>query len=109
MSRRRRSVEMRVNEAMLRQLLRLRGNERIIGARTEGTGEQATIVLAIDAPDAPVGALGMKPLFEHNGAPDPISLTAMVWRMRDGSEITESAPQASGMYVVESAGEHGGR
>lgn len=99
---------MKVNEAMLRQLLRLRDNERIVGARTEGTGDQATIILAIDAPDAPAGAIGMRPQFVHDGRPDPISLTAMIWRMRDGSQITEQAPNP-GMYVVESAGQHDGR
>lgn len=91
MTRRRRAVEMRVNEATLRALLRLGDEQRIIGARTEGVGENAVIVLAVDDPHAPAGAIGMRPRFHHHGGPDPISLTEVVWRLRDGTDLVQPA------------------
>lgn len=79
---------MRVNETTLRALLRLNDTGRIIGARVEGTGDDASIVFAFDIPDAPAGAVSMRPSFTHSGGPDPVSLAHITWRLRDGSDTT---------------------
>lgn len=91
MTRRRRAVEMRVNEAVLRGLLRLGDRQRIIGAHIEGTGGNAVLVFAVDDPDAPAGAIGMRPRFVHHGGPDPIALSEVVWHLRDGTDLVQPA------------------
>lgn len=83
-------VTLRISDIGLLAALHLPEETRIAAAGTERPGpytSYATLVLSLDMPGAPEGAVTVEPEFTHSGHRDPVELTRLKWLDADGSEI----------------------
>jgi len=77
-------VELLISRELLEQILVL-GDRRIVGVEFRESGYEieptAQLVLTIDAPDAPEGAIGMEPVLER-AADGTVTMADPGWILR---------------------------
>jgi hypothetical protein len=76
---------------LLHELLRMPEGVNLAGAGTEmtaGCPDAATLVLTLDVPDVPAGAVEVTYIYTRdNTHPDPVRLTGYDWRLADGTTL----------------------
>jgi hypothetical protein len=80
------TVALRISELVIREILQLPANVTILAAAAEDTaGAVSSVVLTLDAPDAPCGATGMTPVYQRErvDVPDRVELVAIDWHRED--------------------------
>lgn len=83
-------VNLVVTEELLRAwLLRLPDTCRIVAATML---DDFTVTFEIDDPGAPDDAVVLEPTYVRDEGPDPVRLTALSWRSRNGSATTKTFP-----------------
>lgn len=91
-------VVVRLSDFAVRSALRLPGNAALVAAGTERLltipDHAQDLVLTVDLPDAPEGAVAAMPVYTNSGHRDPIELTGWHWYREDGSEITPEGQPA---------------
>lgn len=91
------TVALKITPDLLRMILHLPDGYHITGARMDTvvgpTGWLLDLlVLDVDAPDAPGGAVEMAPSYVRDppNAPDPVTLHAVEWTHVDGTRTVRS-------------------
>jgi len=86
------TVALKITPDLLRMILHLPDGYHISSARMDTiTGPTGwlldLLVLDVDAPDAPVGAVEMAPIYDRDppNSPDPVVLREVEWTCADGT------------------------
>lgn len=99
-------VRVRISDVALREVLHLPADTVLAGAATEHTGVSwppyaSSLVLILDAPDAPEGAVEMTPVYQRERieVPDRVELTGIDWRLADSTVIHQDVTGESDPLV----------
>jgi hypothetical protein len=90
------TVALRISELVIREILQLPANLTILAVAAEDTaGAVSSVVLTLDAPDAPCGAAEMTPVYQRErvDVPDRVELVAIDWHREDRTTIRHNIPR----------------